>query len=134
MASGTLSNQPDSNNHSPKPLETQDIKHPARNLYSPLSGGPWPQLPHGVEVCLRDLEIDRLYRAAMGVVGLVRLLNRSACLRAEVEDFEEAADYPLSPFDEGNLWSALSELSVDLVSLAEGLHQRALVPAGQSRN
>jgi len=39
---------------------------------------------------------------------------------------EQISDYPLSPFDEHNLWSALIVLCDDLASFAEELHRQAL--------
>jgi len=67
----------------------------------------------------------------MGILGMARLLNQCARLREDVAAFEEeqASDYPLSPFDEHNLWSALIVLCDDLASLAEGLHRQALCHA-----
>jgi len=64
----------------------------------------------------------------MGILGLARLLNQCARLREDGVTFEEEqiSDYPLSPFDEHNLWSALIVLCDDLASLAEGLHRQAL--------
>jgi hypothetical protein len=111
MASGTLSN-PDGNNN-------------AAPVYSPLSQSPWPRFPDA-PIALNAIEAGRLYRMAFGMTGLVRLLNRSMQLRGTLEDFADATDYPLSPYDESNLWSALATLSTDLVYLAEDIHSCAL--------
>lgn len=80
---------------------------------------------------LRALEAERFFMRTMGIVGLARLLNRCAYLREDVTTFEEeqAGDYPLSPFDEHNLWSALIVLCDDLASLAQGLRHQALCQA-----
>jgi hypothetical protein len=115
MAKGTLSNTDSNNNAAP--------------VYSPLSQGPWPHFPDA-PVALNAIEAGRFYRMAFGVTGLVRMLNRSMQLRGALEDFADATDYPLSPFDESNLWSALATLSTDLVYLAEDLHSRALGHTG----
>ena len=63
------------------------------------------------------------------IVALVRLLNQCARLREDLTALEQISDYPLSPFDEHNLWSALIVLCDDLASLAEGLHRQALCQA-----
>lgn len=107
MAGGTVSNNTDHNN----------LQH------SPLSAPLWPQFDDGAY--LNAIEAARFYRAAMGITGLIHLLDRSNKLRGDVEDFADASDLPLSQNHECNLWCALSVLSADLVYLAEDIQQRS---------
>lgn len=111
MANGTLSNSDNSNN----------APH-----HSPLSAPLWPQFDDGA--FLNAIEAARFYRAAMGITGLIHLLDRSNNLRGDREHFEDATDLPLSPNHESELWCALTVLSTDLVYLAEDLQQRAEQP------
>jgi hypothetical protein len=108
MADGTLSNS-DSHNNAPQ--------------HSPLSAPLWPPFEDGVY--LNSIEAARFYRAAMGITGLIHLLDRSNKLRGDIEHFEDATDLPLSQKHEDELWCALTTLSADLVYLAEELQQRA---------
>lgn len=108
MADGTLSNSDSHNN----------AQH-----HSPLSAPLWPQFDDGAH--LNAIEAARFYRTAMGITGLIHLLDRSNKLRGDIEHFEDATDLPLSQKHEGKLWCALAILSTDLVYLAEDLQQRA---------
>lgn len=108
MADGTLSNS-GSHNNAPQ--------------HSPLSAPLWPQFDDGAY--LNAIQAARFYRAAMGITGLIHLLDRSNNLRGDRENFEDATDLPLSEKHEGELWCALTVLSTELVYLAEDLQQRA---------
>ena len=102
--------------------------------HSPLSEPPWPQFPMGVDAKLPAMTAESLYRTAMGITGLVRILHRSARLRDDLETFADETAHPLSAFDEGNLWSALTVLSERLNSMVEAMHQRAVAEAGPDRS
>ena len=110
MADGTVPNTPDDNNPQ----------------HSPLSAPLWPPFDDGA--FLNSTQATRFYRAALGITGLIQVLDRSNNLREDREHFEDAADLPLSPNHEHNLWCALSVLSTDLVYLADDLLQRAEEP------
>jgi hypothetical protein len=106
MANGTLSNNTDHNNPQ----------------HSPLSAPLWPQFDDGA--FLNAMQAARFYRAAMGITGLIHLLDRSIKLRGDTEHFD-TNNLPLSLNHESELWCALTVLSTDLVYLAEDLQQRA---------
>lgn len=108
MADGTLSNSDSHNNAQ----------------HSPLSAPLWPQFDDGAY--LNAIEAARFYRAAMGITGLIHLLDRSIKLRGDAEHFDDTNNLPLSQNHESELWCALTVLSADLVYLAEDLHERAM--------
>jgi hypothetical protein len=108
MADGTLSNSDSHNN---------------AQSHSPLSAPLWPQFDDGA--FLNAMQAARFYRAAMGITGLIHLLDRSIKLRGDAEHFNDVTELPLSQNHESELWCALTVLSADLVYLAEDLQQRA---------
>ena len=71
------------------------------------------------------IEAAWFYRAALGITGLIHLLDLSNKLRGDRKHFDDATDLPLSQNHESELWCALIVLSADLMYLAEDLQQRA---------
>jgi hypothetical protein len=91
--------------------------------HSKLSAPLWPQFDD--RAYLNAIQAARFYRAAMGITGLIHLLDRSNKLRGDQEHFDDTSNLPLSQNHESELWRALTVLSTDLVYLAEDLQQRA---------
>jgi hypothetical protein len=83
----------------------------------------WPQFPDGTY--LNANQAGRFYRAAQGIQGLSHILDRSAHLRGESEDYDNEPTPTLSQLEESQLRVALIELSTELVNLADDLHCRA---------
>lgn len=97
------------------------------NKYSWLSGPPYPQFSVATGAHLPAASAESLCRTAMGITSVVRILHRSALLREDVEAFGSATEHPLSPFDEDNLWSALTVLSENFNSIVGDMLKRAQV-------
>jgi hypothetical protein len=82
----------------------------------------WPQFPDGAY--LNPAQAGRFYRVAQGMQGLSHILDRSAHLRGESEDYDNDPTPTLSQLEESQLRTALIELSTELVNLADDLHCR----------
>lgn len=90
--------------------------------YSPLSR-PWCHFPTGAKV--PAMVAESLYHTAMGISGVARLLHQSNRLRDNLAIYEDQTDFPLKPYDEGCLWSALIALGDHFTCVVEEMAERA---------
>jgi hypothetical protein len=75
-----------------------------------------------------------LYQAAYGLTTIARLLQQSTRLRHNLDTYIGETDLPLSPFDEGNLWCALTGLTEHLTNTIEDFLARVGTDADHSPN
>jgi hypothetical protein len=86
----------------------------------------WPPFPDGGY--LKPYQAARFYRLAHGTQALTHILSRSAHSHALTQDYADTsaiAAQPLTPYQESQIWNALTELGADLVKLAEELQTQA---------
>ncbi len=104
-------------------LESAENNQESAMRYAYLSTRLFPRFPE--ETCVSAAKMEFIFQGIAGLVGVVRLLNRSGQLREEQADFGKKKARPLCPLDEEHLWCAAIALSRSLKQTVDDLYDDA---------